>query len=81
MQDVSQATLEAVIELKIAIARMEQRQENFLEQWKQHLVEDRQVAERVTKIESKLNYAAGVVTIIVAGFSFIANYIIRKLSA
>jgi len=63
------------------MARIEARQEAFLDQWKQHVLDDKQVADRVGKIESKLYYAAGVVTIIVAAFSFVANFILRKLSA
>jgi len=63
------------------MARIEARQEAFLDQWKQHVLDDKLVADRVYKIESKLYYAAGVVTIIVAAFSFVANFILRKLSA
>ena len=81
MQDVSQATLETLVEIKVSMARIEARQEAFLDQWKQHVLDDKLVADRVYKIESKLYYAAGVVTIIVAAFSFVANFILRKLSA
>ena len=81
MQDTAQATLEALVEIKVSMARIEARQEAFLDQWKQHVLDDKLVADRVYKIESKLYYAAGVVTIIVAAFSFVANFILRKLSA
>jgi len=81
VQDTAQATLEALVEIKVSMARIEARQEAFLDQWKQHVLDDKLVADRVYKIESKLYYAAGVVTIIVAAFSFVANFILRKLSA
>lgn len=66
-------------EIQRTLGKLLANQESFLDAWKQHLVDDKEVAKRVTNIESKITYATGILAVLVLAWGAASHFITRKL--
>ena len=72
------------INLYVALGKIQAAQELILDGLKTHFEDDKKnfqaIADRISRIETKINYAAGIAVAVVSVFSFFWTYLINRIS-
>lgn len=68
-----------ILEIKISLAKMLVNQEVFLSQFKDHIVDDKLLAQRVSSLETKYTYATGFIAALVIVWGLVSNLILSKM--
>lgn len=68
-----------ILDIKISLAKMLVNQEVFLAQFKDHIVDDKLMAQRVSSLETKYTYATGFIAALVIVWGLVSNLILSKM--
>lgn len=66
-------------EIQRTLGKILANQETFLDIFKQHIVDDKETVKRVTSIETKINWATGVLASVMFVWGLASHFLIKKL--